>query len=449
MTCRQVKRQVKRQVSHQRESGSMINDDVKPRILRPVPDPLGLYFRPGPNDHTSLGERIANGGTAFSGLVISAGRMPRHEELRAEARAHNLEAVLDPHTVELATAGGFARSTFDTVAWKGQAIHTAASLNRGVGMELAADIAACCVTHKFDAVLAPTHFLSEGPGDPWLPIDVKLTSALRQQLDAAGSGDTRIYYPLVISQKVFRDRAHRASLISALADVPVDAIWLRVHPFGSDCTGVALKGYIEACLDLQRIGLPLVAERTGTVGLPLLAFNAVGGIECGVTFGERFDMQALIKPMDGSGFMPPPRVYVDRLGIFLDRKQATAFFGARGIKAFFACQDATCCRDGSNSTMDDPRRHFLNSRMKEVARLAAVPSAIRSGHYLEEHLRPASDLVLKATRVEADFDFGKQKQRLEQWRETLGVMHLEGVGRSSTVLLPRGRRVVRARSASL
>ena len=38
-----------------------------------------------------------------------------------------------------------------------------------------------------------------------------------------------------------------------------------------------------------------VAERVGTVGLALMAFGAVGGVESGVTLGERFNVRDLRK----------------------------------------------------------------------------------------------------------------------------------------------------------
>lgn len=82
----------------------------KPRLLRPVGAPLGLYFRAGRNDHTTLLALMAEGRTNFSGLVFDPCLADRHEELRTEARQLELEVVLDPRTVELSTAGGVTRS---------------------------------------------------------------------------------------------------------------------------------------------------------------------------------------------------------------------------------------------------------------------------------------------------------------------------------------------------
>ena len=90
-------------------------------------------------------------------------------------------------------------------------------------------------------------------------------------------------------------------MLEALKTIEIDAVWLRIHPFGTTAAGpIALRGYIEACRDLHRVGVPLVAERSGTIGVALMAFGAVGGIESGITLGERFDARTLAAPRSPS-----------------------------------------------------------------------------------------------------------------------------------------------------
>src|SRR5207302_9305588 len=120
-------------------------------------------------------------------------------------------------------------------------------------------------------------------------------------------------------------RAARHVMVNRLRQLDVDALWLLLHPFGTSSAGpVALKRYIETCLDFQRLGLPLVAQHTGTIGIALLALNAVGGIECGVTLGERFDAGRLLKARDGGGesFGHPAMVYLGAINSYLDRTSA-------------------------------------------------------------------------------------------------------------------------------
>jgi hypothetical protein len=312
-----------------------------------------------------------------------------------------MEVVLDPHTVELATPNGFERPVLASLPWAGQRIHRPNDFQGASVAEVADRIAKLTGKQGFNAVLAPTHYI-ESSHDPWLTVDRRLTLRLRRQLDFGGHEDTPIYYPLVLPRKLLIDADQRSELIGMLMQLPIDAVWLRVYPFGSNCGATSLRSYIDASRDFQQLGIPIIAERTGTIGLALMAFGAVGGSECGVTTGKRFDMGTLTRPQkaDGKGFSPAPRVYIDSLGIFLKRERAKAFFAARGAKTHFACQDPKCCRRGWQSMVEDPRRHFFYSRVGEVGRLSEAPASVRPGLYLEEFLRPATDLSLRAAKID-------------------------------------------------
>ena len=93
------------------------------RRLRPVQPPLGLYFRPGRNDHGALLQPLSEGSPSFSGVVLSAARYTRHEELGDEVRNRHMEVVLDQHTVELATPNGFERPALAALLWAGHRMH--------------------------------------------------------------------------------------------------------------------------------------------------------------------------------------------------------------------------------------------------------------------------------------------------------------------------------------
>jgi len=212
-----------------------------------------------------------------------------------------------------------------------------------------------------------------------------------------------IYYPLVVRAAALRDTAFRDRLMPALTGLPVDALWLRIHPFGTTASGpLALRRYLELCRALHSLGVPLVAERSGTVGVALLAFGAVGGIESGVTLAEAVNLDGYLKtPKPGATpFAQPPRVYLHEIGAFLDPKKAGGFFAHRGMKL-------------------EPRRHFATQRAREVAALSAVPEALRAGHYLENFLRPATDRAVRAAEVEPSL--ATARKRLESWRGTLGA----------------------------
>ena len=142
--------------------------------------------------------------------------------------------------------------------------------------------------------------------------------------------------------------AYRQKLVEELATLPVDAIWLRVHPFGTRASGpLSLRQYIESCRDLHRLGLPLVAERTGTVGLALMAFGAVGGMESGVTIGENWDVTRFLNgstAKSGKGYLPAARVYLPAIGAFVTVKEAGELFDHPGMRSSLGCQESSCCR---------------------------------------------------------------------------------------------------------
>lgn len=390
------------------------------RNLRPVPDPLGSYLRPSSRDHKVLLQMLVEGKRIGTGLVADPCLTDRQRDMLSEARHRGVETVLDPRTVDLSTVGGFTRSGVAELPWAGAEPHTAAGLRGASGALLVRQIVTAVEVGGHSAVLAPSHYV-DGPQDPWVDVDSALTRALRRELDGRGLTRVPIYYPLVVRATVLRDASRRDELVGKLAGLPIDALWLRVHPFGTRTSGpLALRRYLEMCRALHPLGLPLVAEHSGTVGVALLAFGAVGGIESGVTLSEGVNLDGYLKPPDPKAkpFARAPRVYLHEIGAFLEPKQAEVFFAARGMKSAHGCRDSDCCPRGWRDMQLDPRRHFVGQRSREVASLSVVPDSLRAGYYLENFLRPASDRALRAAEVEPSLDVARK--RLESWRGTLG-----------------------------
>lgn len=414
-------------------------------LLRVV-EPLGLYFRPGRNDHTALLQALAAVPPTFSGAVLDASLASRHEELRQQLSTRGLEVVLDPMAMELATPGGRDRPALRALEWAGDRRHTPSELGTSGISALADPIAKFTAEKRCSAVLAPTHYV-QGFDDPWWMLDHRLVRRLRQQLDAAGCQGVPIYYRLAIPRKTLLDRKQRDELLAALLDLEIDALWLCLHPVSASCGPMVLKSYVESCVELASVGIPLVAERTGFLGLALLGFNAVGGIESGITAGEGFDANRLfrLRRDDGSergGFSQPPRVYIDRLGVFLYRDHARKFMAASGMKRRFACQDQPCCRTPEDM-IRDPRRHFLFTRADEVAQLTQVPIHNRPTVYLD-FVRDASDDAVHAARHDSRFE--KNSRRLGEWRLTLASI-AQRHEYAETVAIPQGKRVRRRKTA--
>ena len=157
------------------------------RLLRPVGSPLGLYLRPGRNDHGALITRLEAGGRNFSGFVLDP-CLGGRQELLETANEHDLETVLDPRSVELSTEGGMARSGVSDLTWAlgSEGAQTPVAL-RHRATEYAELLAVHAIEHNYSAVLAPTHFRETFLSNEWGDVDRELTLALRAALDQGGA----------------------------------------------------------------------------------------------------------------------------------------------------------------------------------------------------------------------------------------------------------------------
>lgn len=95
----------------------------------------------------------------------------------------------------------------------------------------------------------------------------------------------------------------------------------------------------------------------------------------------------------------------------------------------------------------DPRRHFVLRRIGEVDRVGSAPAEQRPGVYLEDFLRPATDLALRASRVL--HELVPAQQRLESWRFTLGAIERTGIPSFSLPALGQRIHVSRSKPQSI
>lgn len=424
-------------------------EPLTPRSVRLVPPPLGVYFRPGYVHHQAVDEVVASGvADTFRGVVFEASNDARQTELLTATLERDMEAVFDPEVMELATPGGFARlraRRTRRILWAEglEVAHSPASLATHDARSALVDMIVSHVRRRhFTAVLAPTHFLVEGHQDSWFPVDREMTQLLRERLDADGGHDVVIYYPLAIPNRLFLDNGHRASLRTALFSLPIDAIWLRLSPFGGGSGPTTVRRVIEACPDFHHATRPLVAERVGVEGLAMLAFGAVGAVGGGITSGENFDASARLlrppRPLNGRHFGLAQRVYLAELEAYLPAEKAKAFFESRGMKALCACKDDSCCRHGCEDMLSQPRRHFIKQRLAEVKALSRIPEDIRAQRYLQDFLGSATAKMLRAAKIEPCLE--SPRRRLEGLRLVLCDLERKKPS-SSFSAVPRGRRL--------
>jgi hypothetical protein len=293
------------------------------------------------------------------------------------------------------------------------------------------------IENQFTQVVGPTH-LWNGPNDPWIRRDVRSMEAA-ENLISAGTSELQLIYSLAVPIGVLRDRAQRRAIISAVADMPCDGIWLKIENFGDDASGEKTAAYIEACREFHAFGLPIVADMVG--GLPALAalaFGAVGGISHGVTIHQGFKAAGWRRPPNtgASPRLPARRVYVPQLDMMLKPEVARALINssprARGV---FGCTDQHCCPHGISDMLGKPARHALYQRAREIERIAQTPPTSRESVYLDANVRPVSDNVARAaglTALDADLRAKLLKKQTSVSTFRHAMTHLANADSSSS-----------------
>jgi hypothetical protein len=422
-----------------------------PRAVRPAPEPLALYLRPGRNDHRDVLNPIASGDVAYFGAVFDPCLLPRHAELKDQVLAHRLDAILDPKTQQSSLPIGHT-DALGKLPWGiPDRPHQLSDFQDTKGRRLIAALGDFVLEHGFTQVLAPTHILAAA-NDPWAVVDAEATRRLRNHLDRSNGAAIPIIYSLAIPYALFRDREQRQSLINLLRTVPAAALWLKIEGFGATSSPTAALTYIQAAAEFHELGIPVIADHVGgVIGLAVLAFGATSGIAHGVTLGERFDASSWRKPRkQGGGFTPQRRVYIPGIDAMLKPKEARSLIEASSkARSMFGCTDTRCCSRGVKDMLENPGRHFLYQRMKEIGSLGQVPEQLRPQRFLDTHLRPATDTAVAATTINWNDDsmakkMQENRKRLDALRVALGN-HAERKSPQSFANLPKTRAAREAR----
>jgi hypothetical protein len=393
---------------------------------------------------------LASGDAAYFGAVIDAAKVERHSELRDVLLDKRLDAILDPMTQQLSLPGSFNLKLGELPWAETDKVQGIDAFDRDGRSKVAGEISEFIAKHKFTQVLAPTHLLRTA-NDPWLEVDARTTEALRKRLNQDGLSNVPIIYSLAITAKMFRDKVQRRALIAHLQSLPISEVWLKIDRFGSDASPTGALAYIEAAKDFASLGIPVIADHVGgMIGLALLAFGSAGGLAHGITLGERFDSTNWRKPSNGKPFAPARRVYIPSLDMLMKPADAQMLLEASTrTKALFGCADNHCCPRGIKDQLQNPGRHFVVQRMKEVGGLSQIPEQLRPQRFLDSHLRPATDKALAAATVNwADDAMAKRMQenrkRLDALRVALGN-HAVSSPPAHSAKLPKTRAAREAR----
>lgn len=94
-------------------------------------------------------------------------------------------------------------------------------------------------------------------------------------------------------------------------------------------------------------------------------------------------------------------------------------------RANFGCRDTDCCPRGVIDMQQNKTRHFLYQRIQQILEMSRIPETLRTQIFLERHLRPTTDKILAATKVNWPIEatankFQKHRKRLDSLRVALG-----------------------------
>jgi hypothetical protein len=367
---------------------------------------------------------IASGQPTGTGVVVEGRYLAQASDIVDAALSKGHGAILDSLGPEIFSAGGAALGGIREQPWFPKRRNPTSPLSSEEQRILCERLAEAAVSGRFTAVVAPARFIQDVQRDD-VSRDVDTAIRLRAALDSAGGAALRIFYPLVAPVRLLASDTARLGILSKLREATsasaIDALWIRATGFDITSSGpINLRRYITGVRGFHGLRVPVVGDRAGTLGLAMLALGVVSSISSGITVGERYDPRPLLKPRDGAGFLPAPRVYIPAIGAFMDPGRATALLKHPSTRNWFACQRSCCRNHGMFDTLADPRRHFVVTRSEEVADLARIPEALRPGQYLETWLRPATDRAAKAVRIDAEFE--AHRHRIDGWRTTLAAI---------------------------
>ena len=409
------------------------------QLHRPVPPPAA-FLRVGHTGHHRLEALLAADRLAFRRLVFDAAHLHSQRDLLSAASRAGFEIVLDLNVAESAALSRVG-SAISKLPWANpDRPWTPADFAAGRNDDLFKRMAEFVVSSGAHVVLGPSHaFDDEG----WVDIDRDGSHRLRDELDQAGAADVAIDHLAIVGARELRDPDHRRAIVTAVGNLPIQNLWLRIGGFGATATGVGTRHVIEASRSLLEVSRPLILDMAGGfAALAPLAFGAIGGISHGVAQRESFDLAAWRKPpVPRKGGGTPSKVYLAELDRYLDVDQAAAFFAVRGTKARFSCSDGRCCPSGIEDMTENANAHFLTQRHKQVDALAAVPETRRAEHFLLHQLDPA----LRSARQASKLKFGDEKLqkvvadtkgRLGRLRDVLGALHEADAGVASRSRAP-------------
>jgi hypothetical protein len=416
---------------------------------------VGHFIRLGDTGHRQLADLHAEGRFSPRRAVVDASRLQHQKELVSALRASGTQIVLDTKAAELAAEArfaGFARGAPWAECGNGRPLGPDHYASKAAS-DVIGRIARFAIEHQLHAVLAPGHFLREGSKSEWFDVDQTACVALRHALDREGGRHISIDYQLLIPHVALDEVGERGQFIDGLKDLPFDNLWLRASGFGSDAGPLTTRRYINSLLGLHNLGKPIVADYLGgLISLAATSFGAISGFAEGIGERERFDARDWNKSPkirgDDDVFGQTKRVAITDFGRTVTATELKKLFEAKGGRRLIACGNRDCCPHGLSDMLNNPKRHSVYQRRRQIQEIEATPDLNRAQHFLDGEMTRADRLARQIKELRTgDQALTKRmvqhSRRLEKLRSTLEHFH-ETRGRDA----PRALAIIERQNSS-
>lgn len=414
--------------------------------LHPAQPLLAGYLRVGYGDHRRLQHIHDVGRLKYKRFVFEAAHIESQTELVRGLQAAGCEIVLDTNFSEMFFDGKHGSSVTKLPWANHDRPWQPADFKIPRNFDVTRQIAEFAVRHGVNSIIAPSHVIEPDSVDT-SSFDRAICESLRLQLDNLNHGDIRVDFQLSLATGVLGDQASRYSLISGLAELPIDNLWLRVENFGATSTGTAVQKVINFAKDFHDCGKPIIADYAGGLaGLATLSFGTAGGLCHGISKKEKFDLSYWKnKPTSSGG---SDYVYVAELDKKFKSNQLQIFLEARGSKSKFLCNDQECCAH-SNDMIDRRDEHFIVQRSKQLQDLAKFPVDKRSEHFLLNHVGTAVRMGELSSKLKIEDEALKKsltenKKRLLRLQEALMTVAQGNLSFSKIPVFRGGKKKVSA-----
>ena len=367
-----------------------------------------LLIRPGRNDHRVIEELLGHSPTGgqrlVSGLVLDAQVAAARPQFAEMAEAHDTTVIIDPLTFLLQTEGGGDDSWVRLSFGRPEAVPPDELADPDVLATLVAEVVSFELEHGATAIVPPYLLI----GDDYLTLDVScaLLQRTREYVDAQGLG-LPIIPVLALGISATRKPADLFSSLGAVSrvaeSIEPQAIAIALSGTGGGDDGDrSVRAVLQAVRMLSRSGAKVLAWRQGLLGPAAVAVGAAG-YESGIGIREKCDlvgMQRARRPVPSkAGFGMPAGVFLSAFGRSFKKPVASALLEDEQLADQLACKDSSCCHDGSQSTLGDPRRHAVVSRAGFLRELDAMGDDRRRLSAIEGWAEAGADLAELSTEV--------------------------------------------------